>query len=114
MMNWIALTDLNQLDQIRENSQKSPVMIFKHSSRCSTSSMVISRLERNWKMEEMQNIETYFLDLISYRQISSAIAEQFKIEHESPQVLIIRDGKAIYNGSHFQIDYSAVQQAILQ
>lgn len=86
-------------------------MIFKHSRACSTSNMVINRLERNWNQDEMQHVQTYFLDLLSYRQISNAISEEFKIQHESPQVLIIRDGKAIYNGSHFEIDYSSVKKA---
>ncbi len=110
-MNWINLTDPTQLDRIRENSKNSPVMIFKHSRACSTSSMVINRLERNWRDEEMKHVQTYFLDLLSYRQISNAISEQFKIRHESPQVLIIRDGKAIFSGSHFEIDYSSVKNA---
>jgi bacillithiol system protein YtxJ len=110
-MNWINLTDLTQLDLIRENSKNSPIMIFKYSRTCSTSSMVINRLERNWQQEEMSHVQTYFLDLLSYRQISNAISEQFKIRHESPQVLIIKDGEAIYNGSHFEIDYAAVHKA---
>lgn len=86
-------------------------MIFKHSTACSTSNMVINRLERNWKQEEMGHVQAYFLDLLSYRQISNAIAEQFEIHHESPQVLVIRDGEAIFNGSHFEIDYVAVHKA---
>ena len=86
-------------------------MIFKHSRACSTSSMVISRLERKWNTQEMGHVQTYFLDLLSYRQISNAISDQFRIRHESPQVLVIRDGEAVYNGSHFEIDYSSVQKA---
>ena len=111
-MNWISLTDLNQLEEIRENSKNSPIMIFKHSRACSTSTMVINRLERNWQHEEMQHVQTYFLDLLSYRQISNVIAEQYKIRHESPQVLIIRDGNAVYAGSHFEIDYPSLQKAL--
>ena len=113
-MNWIKLTDLNQLDQLREHSKKSPIVIFKHSTSCSTSNMVINRLERNWKEEEMGHVQAYFLDLLSYRQISNAIAEQFNIQHESPQLLVIRNEAAIYAGSHFEINYAAVQQAIQQ
>jgi len=88
-------------------------MIFKHSTACSTSNMVINRLERNWKQEEMQHVQAYFLDLLSYRQISNAIAEQFEIHHESPQVLVIRNGEAVFYGSHFEIDYAAVHRATL-
>ncbi len=111
-MNWIELTTAEQLEQIKEASKNAPVLIFKHSTACSTSNMVINRLERSWKEEEMKTMPTYYLDLLSYRQISNAIAEQFNVRHESPQVLIIRDGKMIYNGSHFEINYPSLQQVI--
>ena len=112
-MNWIKLTEVSQLDQIREKSKDQPVMIFKHSTTCSTSNMVVNRLERSWNEKEMENVPAYFLELQSYRQISNAIAEQFAVQHESPQVLIIRDGKAIYDDSHFGINYSSLQEVIL-
>ncbi len=111
-MDWIKLTDVQQLNEIREASNNFPVIIFKHSTSCSTSNMVINRLERNWKKEDMEHVQTYFLDLLSYREISNAIAQQFKIHHESPQVIIIKGGEATYYESHFGIDYSSVRQAI--
>ncbi len=112
MMNWIQLTDINQLNQIRENSQDTPIMIFKHSTSCSTSSMVKGRLERNWNEEEMKHVQSYYLDLIRHREISNIISEQYNIRHESPQVLIIRAGEAVDNFSHFEIDYASVQKAV--
>lgn len=111
-MNWIKLTEESQLDQIREESKDQPVMIFKHSITCSTSNMVVNRLERSWNEKEMENVQIYLLELQNYRQISNAIAEQFAVRHESPQVLIIRDGKAVYSRSHFEINFSALQEVI--
>ncbi len=111
-MNWIKLTDINQLNQIRENSRETPIMIFKHSTSCSTSNMVKSRLERNWNQEEMKHVQPYYLDLLGYREISNIISRQYNIRHESPQVLIIRGGEAVYNLSHFEIDYASVQKAV--
>jgi bacillithiol system protein YtxJ len=98
-MNWINLTDLHQLDEIDALSQEKSVMIMKHSTRCSISSTALNRLERGWG-EAHKNIQTYFLDLLQFRNISNAIASRYNVEHESPQVLIIRNGKCVYDAAH--------------
>jgi bacillithiol system protein YtxJ len=96
-MNWIALTTEAQLKEIAENSVERPQVIFKHSSRCATSSMAKSRLERNFQPAE---IDFYFLDLIAYRSLSGKVAELFKVAHESPQVLLIKNKECVYEESH--------------
>lgn len=99
-MNWIPLTDEKQLDEIIERSNTSPQVIFKHSTRCGTSSMILNRLERS---DMPPATDFYFLDLIRYRDISNRIAERFKVYHESPQVLLIRNGECTYDESHLGI-----------
>ena len=111
-MNWIELTTVKQLEQIKNESQEKPVLIFKHSTRCSTSRMSLDRLERHWNSKEMKDIKPYFLDLISYREISNLIAAQFNVLHESPQVLIIWKGKSVLDLSHFEIDYQQIKEAV--
>ena len=74
--------------------------------------MALNRLERAWKNNEMP-INAYLLDLISYREVSSQIEKLFGLYHESPQVLLIKDGKAIYDASHMAISYDAIKQQIL-
>lgn len=111
-MNWIQLKSSHQLDEIEKESQINHVVIFKHSTRCSTSRMSLDRLERNWNPLDLPLIRPYFLDLISHREISNLIAEIFGIEHESPQVLIIFKGKAVLDLSHFQIDYNQIRKAV--
>ena len=96
-MNWIALTEELQLDQIKEESKQQPVVIFKHSTRCATSAMAKNRLERE---PTADNTSFYFLDILRYRPISNKIAEDFHVHHESPQVLIIKNGECIYEESH--------------
>jgi bacillithiol system protein YtxJ len=110
-MNWVELKTEEQLDQIREESKNHPVLIFKHSRRCSISKAALDRLERNWKEDEMTHLKPYFLDLVSFRETSDRIATQFDVEHESPQVLIINNGQSIYNQSHFNIDYGNILRA---
>ncbi len=111
-MNWHELTVLDQLDQVIEESKINPVLIFKHSRSCSISRATLDRLERNWNLEK--GVTTYFLDLLTYRSISHAIAQRFGVQHESPQVLIIDQGKSVYDKSHFDIDYKDIKSKLLQ
>jgi bacillithiol system protein YtxJ len=109
-MNWIKLQSESQLDDIREKSTTRPQLIFKHSTRCSTSALVKSRLERN---QPPDSIDFYYLDLISYRHVSNKVADAFNIHHESPQVLLIRNGKCVYEESHMGISMDEIVDAVL-
>ncbi|HMO62747.1 MAG TPA: bacillithiol system redox-active protein YtxJ [Ferruginibacter sp.] len=100
-MNWIELNQEDQLEALKELSKSRYQLIFKHSKRCSISSIVKSRLERT---EAPPHIDFYFLDLIAHRNISNKIAEDFSVYHESPQVLLIKDGECIYDESHTGIN----------
>lgn len=99
-MHWSPLTELHQLEEIVKFSQKQPVVIFKHSTRCSISSTALSRFERAWG--ETKNA-AFYLDLIAYRPISLEIAEKFEIQHQSPQVIVINKGVCRYSASHWDI-----------
>lgn len=99
-MNWIYITSANQLDDIKERSIAKPQVIFKHSIRCGISSMAKARLE---KSKQPENVDFYFLDLINYRTISNTLSEVFEVWHQSPQVLVIKNGKCVYDESHTAI-----------
>jgi bacillithiol system protein YtxJ len=103
-MNWKKLTFEVQLNEIIESSDSHPVLIFKHSTRCSISQMSLSRFERNWLSNS--NVTYYYLDLLNYRPISNLIAEQFGVKHESPQTLLIVNGKCVNSLSHNAITFS--------
>jgi bacillithiol system protein YtxJ len=111
-MNWNELTDLATLDQINEMSKSKPIMIFKHSTRCSISAASLNRLERKWNTDKAQNLEAYFLDLIANRDISNAVAEKYGVEHQSPQILLIQNGECVYDNSHFGISFDEVIENI--
>lgn len=96
-MNWIHLTEEPQLNTIKELSKQRPQLIFKHSTRCHISSMAKNRLERSTPPD---GIDFHYLDLIQYRQLSGKIADDFDVMHESPQILLIKDGVCIYDESH--------------
>lgn len=111
-MNWLELKEEKEIEAIKELSKTKPVMIFKHSTRCSTSAAALDRLERNWKDAEMNETAPYYLDLISYRSVSNKIQDTFYVQHESPQVLVIKNGRCIYNASHFEITYRDVREQV--
>ncbi|MEQ6118561.1 bacillithiol system redox-active protein YtxJ [Reichenbachiella sp. MALMAid0571] len=111
-MNWKKLTEVEALEEIKSKSFDNPILIYKHSTRCSVSSMVLNRLERSWDDQEMQNIEIYFLDLIAHRDVSNQIESVFGISHESPQILLISSGKCVYNASHMGISYRELKNEL--
>ncbi len=101
-MEWNILSDKEQFGEINEISQNNPVLIFKHSTRCMISSMALGRLERKWKDS---NIKPYFLDLIANRDVSNGVESFFGVRHESPQAILIKDGKVVFHTSHNGIDF---------
>lgn len=100
---WNQLVDINELNQIDEISKEKPVLIFKHSTRCSISAMSLSRFERSYQSETA--FMPYFVDLIAFREVSNRIAEKYGVRHESPQTILIKDGKAVFHSSHMGISY---------
>lgn len=101
-INWNELTDLGQLNEIIAISNEKPVAIFKHSTRCSVSRMALKQFENEFNSSD--KVTPYFLDLIEYRAISNEIANRFGVTHQSPQLILIKEGKAVYNVSHSDID----------
>jgi bacillithiol system protein YtxJ len=110
-MKWNQLKAADQLEAIKKESTVTNILIFKHSTRCNISRTSLDRLERKWNDQEMSNVKPYFLDLLNFREISGLIAQQFNVEHESPQILLINNGKAILDQSHFSIDYDQIKAA---
>lgn len=109
-INWIPLTSLEQLDEIETASKDKQILIFKHSTRCSISRMALKQFEKEFDLDNKVN--AYFLDLIAYRDVSNEIASRFNVVHQSPQLLLIKDGKSIYNASHSDIDAEALKEKV--
>lgn len=100
IMNWTLLETADQLNSIKQ--QEGYSLIFKHSTRCSISMMAKRRFELDWDSLP-ENVSLYFLDLIQHRDISNQVAQVFQVHHESPQLLLIKDGECILDQSHGQI-----------
>ncbi len=101
-INWIPLTDLGQLNEIISASSEKPVLIFKHSTRCIVSRTALKQFENEYDLQD--EASAYFLDLLEHRNISNEIASRFGVYHQSPQLLLIKNGKSVYDVSHSDID----------
>jgi bacillithiol system protein YtxJ len=108
-MNWNEFTDEAGLEAIKEASKEKPQIIFKHSTTCSISTMAKGRLERS---QAPENAVFHYLDLKAYRSISNKIADDFSVEHQSPQILIIKNGKCVYDESHNAIDMDEIAEQV--
>ncbi|MBG49448.1 MAG: bacillithiol system redox-active protein YtxJ [Pseudozobellia sp.] len=96
---WVDLKEISQLDEIKANSFNRPQIIFKHSTTCGISRMVLNMFTKDYTLENDQ-MDFYFLDLHQYRPVSNEVAHQFNVVHQSPQLLIIKDGAVVAHDSH--------------
>ena len=109
-MNWKNLTDLVQLNEIVQESNEKPVLIFKHSTRCIVSRTSLKQFENKYDLED--KVDAYFLDLLEHRDISNEIASRFGVHHQSPQLLLIKEGKSVYDVSHSDIDAMELKEKL--
>ena len=112
-LNWIEIRDTASLDAIFKGNEGRPALLFKHSTRCSISSMALSRFESEWELTPDQ-CDLYYIDLIAYRPVSNEIAERTNVMHQSPQAILLIDGKVKYQNSHNGISAGDIAEAILK
>jgi bacillithiol system protein YtxJ len=112
-LNWINLIDPAQVESILATSQNKPALIFKHSTRCSISAKALAGFEKDWKMNDGA-CDLYFVDLLTFRSVSNKIAERRGVAHQSPQVIIIHKGQAVYSRSHQAISAKEIRKFILK
>lgn len=101
-MQWNNLETISQLDELVALSQDQSVVIFKHSTRCSISRMALKQFENEFDFSDL--VQPFYLDLIAFREVSNEIAARFGVVHQSPQLILIKEGKTVYNVSHSDID----------
>lgn len=104
---WKPLETTDDLSALKQQSTQIPVLIFKHSTRCGISRMALSGFEKEF--DPGLGIQAYFLDLLAHRELSNAVAQEFGVQHQSPQILVIRDGKSVFDASHGDIDAASLQ-----
>ncbi|WP_396149917.1 bacillithiol system redox-active protein YtxJ [Flavobacterium sp.] len=106
---FFTLDKMEQFDEIDEISQTKPVVLFKHSTRCSISRMALKQFDAEFNYPE-EKIDWYLLDLLNHRDLSNEIANRYNVVHQSPQIVVIRNGKAVFNESHDSISAEDLKQ----
>ncbi len=105
---WKELTSTDQLDEAVALSAKQPVFLFKHSTRCGISQMAKSNLEAS--PIDSEKGQFFYLDLLNHRDVSGEIASRFGIAHQSPQLILLKNGKAVKDISHHAITENLLQE----
>ena len=101
-LSWTPLISEEEINTIKEISINQSILIFKHSTRCGISRMIIKQFESLFN-EENKQLKVYYLDLLNFREVSSKLSEVFQVIHQSPQLLVIKNGISVYNESHYEI-----------
>ncbi len=108
---WKVLNSLEQLEELKQSSFHKPVVIFKHSTRCGISAHAKYRLENDWGFSDA-DMDFYYLDLIAHRPVSNKITEAFQVVHQSPQIILLRNGQSVFDTSHHMISVPVLRQAL--
>lgn len=111
MINWIALENSAQLDKLEKDSLTRTVVLFKHSTRCGTSLHAKEKLESGANLLN-DKADFYYLDLLNYREISNEIANRYRIIHQSPQIIVLKNGGPSYNISHGAIEANSLVRVL--
>ncbi len=108
---WKELTELNDLEQVGALSSRTPVVLYKHSTRCGLSHDVKRSLEEDWK-GVVSSVDFFQLDILAHRSISDRIAERWNVPHQSPQILLIYRDELVYEGSHHAVSAERIERAL--
>ena len=109
LLPWIPINSVAQLSAIEEKSKSKTQVVFKHSTRCGISRMVMNQFVSAFDLDRT-HIDLYYLDLLSYREVSNEVGYKFQVMHQSPQLLIIKNGVAVSHASHGAINEIDLQR----
>lgn len=111
LLPWITLSNVSQLEDIVTKSKTKTQVVFKHSTRCGISRMVLNQFVDAYDLNE-NNLDLYYLDLLNYRDVSNEVGYTFQVMHESPQILVIKNGIVVSHASHGAINEVSLSQFI--
>ena len=110
-MNWIMLNQIENISELENASQQTPVLLYKHSYRCSIATVAFNRIEKH---EALSGLQGFFVDVVKHRDVSLALAEKYGVEHASPQSIVIFRGKSIHDSSHLAIFPQDIHEVLTQ
>tara|TARA_R110002072_G_C7977210_1_gene535684 strand:- start:19374 stop:19754 length:381 start_codon:yes stop_codon:yes gene_type:complete len=107
---WVNISSVEQLKDVLTSIDDKPVLLFKHSTRCSISSMALNGFERDWTGEV--DCKLYFIDLLKHRDVSAQVAELTGVIHQSPQAIVIKGKEIVYDATHTAIDARRIENTL--
>jgi len=108
---WLVLDQENRISELIAKSHEQPVAVFKHSVSCGISNMAKFQLENGWDISS-DELAFYYLDLLAHRKISNQIAEQLKVVHQSPQLILLERGEVVFDTSHHGVHLTGLKHAL--
>lgn len=108
---WTDITSVEQLQEVLDQAKEHPVLLFKHSTRCSISTMTLNSFEQKWSSEN-ELCQLYFVDLLRNRDVSNAIAAETGVSHQSPQAIVLKGEEVVYHASHSSIEVRAIEKIL--
>lgn len=112
MTSLTPIHDVASLDAAIAESRERPVLLFKHSRHCGTSFEALDELQAHIDGARPGSAAYKVITVQTHRPVSDAVSQRFGIRHETPQAILLRDGKVIWNASHFRITASQIEQAL--
>jgi bacillithiol system protein YtxJ len=111
MLQWKSLSQIEQLGELIDRSHQHPCILLKHSTQCTTSAMVKWQLEAEWDLAS-DEMGAYLLDVIQHRSLAREIADRFQVFHQSPQLLLIREGECTYDADQLDITLEELKECM--
>ncbi len=112
MTRLTPLNDVQSLDAAIAESANRPVLLFKHSRYCGVSCEALDELQSHIEASENAAVSYRMITVQTHRPVSDAVAQRLGLRHETPQAILLRDGKVIWNASHFRITATQLDQAL--
>lgn len=106
-----TIDTIDELDVILAGTVNRPALIFKHSLTCGTSAMAMEEM-MDLMSDPPPDVDVFLVRIQSARAVSNAIETRLKVRHESPQVLLVRDGQVVWSATHFRVMAEAVRAAL--
>ena len=103
--NFSRITEVAELESLIDRSKQGPVVIFKHSLTCPISASAFEKMQRYEGAVDLVEVQRA-------RALSNEIAQRLGVRHESPQIIVVRNGQVLWDASHFKITAEAVAEAV--
>jgi bacillithiol system protein YtxJ len=113
MNDLTPLHDVPSLDAAIAESRERPVLLFKHSRYCGVSCEALDELQAHIESRSEATVAYKMITVQTHRPVSDAASQRLGLRHETPQAILLRDGKVVWNASHFRITATLLDRALL-